>query len=234
MSSIDGPQFPGIEDGLVFAVDAGNTRCWQPNTSTSGSLTGLIFGVTGSVNNQTSGSLGKNNSFEFDGTDDWVVLEDTNIPSGDSAFTVTHWAYWNDPIVQYAAAVVYGTKATSQMVSLNTVGGDFKASFWSNEFTSTTAVSTDTWYNVALTYAGGTNGALVLYVNGVSIKTGTTTLNINFTPSVNYTKGINLGGFEDYTYDFNGNVACAYVYNRALSAAEVLTNYNRLKGRFGL
>ena len=109
-----------ITDGLVFAVDAGNTRCWQPNTSTSGSLTGLIFGVTGSVNNQTSGSLGKNNSFEFDGTDDWVVLEDTNIPSGDSAFTVTHWAYWNNPIVQYAPAVVYGTKAASQMVSLNT------------------------------------------------------------------------------------------------------------------
>ena len=229
MASYDGPS-PIVTDGLVFAVDAGNTRCWQPNTSTSGSLTGLIFEVTGSVNNQTSGSLGKNNSFEFDGTDDWVVLEDTNIPSGDSAFTVTHWAYWNDPIAQYAPAVIYGTASPSKWVSLNTAAGDFKASFYSNEFQSTTDVDVETWYNVALTYAGGTNGALVLYVNGVSIKTGTTTLNI----TLGGTGGINLGGYEGYTYDFNGNVACAYVYNRALSQAEITQNYNSQKARFGL
>ena len=33
---------------------------------------------------------------------------------------------------------------------------------------------------------------------------------------------------------FNGNLAIARVYNRALTAAEVLQNYNAQKGRFGL
>jgi len=33
---------------------------------------------------------------------------------------------------------------------------------------------------------------------------------------------------------YNGNLACISIYNRALSAEEVLHNYNALKGRFGL
>ena len=32
----------------------------------------------------------------------------------------------------------------------------------------------------------------------------------------------------------NGNVAVTQIYNRALTAAEVLQNYNAQKGRFGL
>jgi hypothetical protein len=32
----------------------------------------------------------------------------------------------------------------------------------------------------------------------------------------------------------SGNVAIARIYNRALTAAEVLQNYNALKSRFGL
>ena len=33
---------------------------------------------------------------------------------------------------------------------------------------------------------------------------------------------------------FNGRIAIVQAYNRALTAAEVLQNYNALKSRFGL
>ena len=33
---------------------------------------------------------------------------------------------------------------------------------------------------------------------------------------------------------FPGRIAKAEIYNRALSAAEIKSNYNQLKGRFGL
>jgi hypothetical protein len=33
---------------------------------------------------------------------------------------------------------------------------------------------------------------------------------------------------------FEGSIAQTFVYNRAISASEVLQNYNALKGRFGL
>ena len=36
------------------------------------------------------------------------------------------------------------------------------------------------------------------------------------------------------TYAFLGDIANIHIYNRALSANEVLHNYNALKGRFGL
>jgi hypothetical protein len=34
--------------------------------------------------------------------------------------------------------------------------------------------------------------------------------------------------------NFGGEIACVQIYNRALSASEVLFNYNGLKSRFGL
>ena len=36
------------------------------------------------------------------------------------------------------------------------------------------------------------------------------------------------------TFDFDGSIACIHLYDRPLSANEVLHNYNALKGRFGL
>ena len=38
----------------------------------------------------------------------------------------------------------------------------------------------------------------------------------------------------DRMEDWRGKIALVRIYNRALSAAEVLQNYNALKGRFGL
>jgi len=47
-----------------------------------------------------------------------------------------------------------------------------------------------------------------------------------------------IGGsytYENTTdYPFGGNIAITRIYNKALTAAEVLQNYNALKGRFGL
>ena len=43
-------------------------------------------------------------------------------------------------------------------------------------------------------------------------------------------------GFQNFSSGryFNGQIGPILIYNRALSASEVLQNYNRLKGRFGL
>ena len=41
-------------------------------------------------------------------------------------------------------------------------------------------------------------------------------------------------GYSSFQRHLNGNIYNASIYNRALSASEVLQNYNALKGRFGL
>ena len=49
-------------------------------------------------------------------------------------------------------------------------------------------------------------------------------------------KGIGVyGGFSGSRgYYYNGSIANVQIYNRALSAAEILQNYNATKWRFGL
>ena len=41
-----------------------------------------------------------------------------------------------------------------------------------------------------------------------------------------------IGAYYSNVYTFNGNIGPAQIYNRALSANELLHNYNALKGRF--
>jgi hypothetical protein len=45
-------------------------------------------------------------------------------------------------------------------------------------------------------------------------------------------KILNIGSW--WVFDYNGALGPLHIYNRALSANEVLHNYNALKGRFGL
>jgi hypothetical protein len=44
----------------------------------------------------------------------------------------------------------------------------------------------------------------------------------------------NIGDETTPTRAYNGKIACAYFYNRVLTAAEIAQNYNTQKSRFGL
>jgi hypothetical protein len=74
---------------------------------------------------------------------------------------------------------------------------------------------------------------MLIYMNGIlatmenfdsTSLTGTIITNANF----------EVGARDGTQQPFNGSVSNATVYNRALSADEVLQNYNATKGRFGL
>ena len=80
------------------------------------------------------------------------------------------------------------------------------------------------------------NGQYIyLYVDGVL--DATTDLGAGY-GSVDYTSdgGLYMGGLwhvGDYvSHNWNGNLALAHIYTRALSADEVSQNYHALKGRF--
>ena len=89
-----------------------------------------------------------------------------------------------------------------------------------------TSLITGTWYNLAVTF-NSTSG-WVLYINGqqkitssdVSIFTGTGNIQL-----------ASFGGAGNF---FSGEIAHALVYNKTLTASEILQNFNSLKTRFGL
>jgi hypothetical protein len=73
-----------------------------------------------------------------------------------------------------------------------------------------------------------TSTTLSGYFNG--IKFGVTTSYIASGTTSNFSIGSYVGPFG--TQVFNGNIANVQIYNRELTAQEVLQNYNALKSRF--
>ena len=84
-------------------------------------------------------------------------------------------------------------------------------------------------HHVAVTYDGITQR---MYQNGVIVNTINTTLGIGNPPSYNLVIG--ALGHAPATYNLNGNIYLARIYNRALSSEEILQNFNTTKKRFGL
>ena len=48
------------------------------------------------------------------------------------------------------------------------------------------------------------------------------------------TAALNIGNRDNNDRHLDGDVGCARLYNRALSAAEVLQNFNAQRARFGI
>jgi hypothetical protein len=114
------------------------------------------------------------------------------------------------------------------------VAGTLKFSVWSGNvqnLSSTIPTPLNAWYYIGFTYNGTT---LVGYVNGASAVTSGTISRATPGASLFYAiasiDGTNLG---DGTYS-NMRFGGMQVYNTALSSADVLTNYNAQKSRFGL
>jgi hypothetical protein len=86
-------------------------------------------------------------------------------------------------------------------------------------------LSTSTWYYQGFTLAA--NGDLGIYANGSLIETKTGN-GLGSRPTSEFSIGcVNQNHFV------NGNIAAVHLYDRTLTTAEVLYNYNAQKARFG-
>ena len=87
-------------------------------------------------------------------------------------------------------------------------------------------LSTGTWYNIVQTYDGSLNS---IYINGILSKSVGANGSISTTTTY-------LGIFSDPTVGSNtsGEVSIFSMYKRALSAAEISTNFNALRGRYNV
>ena len=239
MATTDGP-LPIITNGLIFAIDAGNTRCFIQGAST---CKDLIQGSTGTLVNQTTYSPEGGGSWEFDGTTDDVDFGDSVPIVADleynSSFTFMQW-HNQDSIGEYNGLLSRAQsggnyRGISQTINnLNVYNAQLINTLSNRCNKSTTATfAAGTWYHTGFTYDGSTNASgLKLYVNGVEAATTTITDNLGS----NTIKGFDLvlGDRDGGGLDMDGKSTLALVYNRTLTASEVLQNYNAQKSRFGL
>lgn len=124
----------------------------------------------------------------------------------------------------FSGGAVYGLRANDNSYFYAMICyDDLSAS--QNQLQSTTNITNGVWYHIASTFDSNYNWKL--FINGVLDKSTTLTA----VPFQNNSQ-INIGtGDNRYT---NGNISSVKIYNRALTAAEVLQNYNALRGRFGV
>ena len=240
MATEGGPSI--VEDGLIFSLDPANIKSY-PGSGTS--CTELSSNrSSGTLENGVSFDSGNQGSFVFDGTDDRIAMSDNLMSSLGVSSGI-------DNDVPYSMEAVFkidtnptgvGTSGYSLMGHAS--GGGIGLQVFddpgiyinfgyrgnSNYSFPQQVISTSTWYHVICTRpSGGSSVTIRCYINGSEI--GSTSIGLR----VDYTTGeFQVGDAESRIGNLDGNIALARVYNKELSASEVLQNYNAVKGRFGL
>ena len=210
------------KDGLVLALDPASPKSY-PGTGNT------WFDLSGNSNDTTlynSPTYTNNNvhTFNFDEVDNYAKVNNTSILSTTS----------------YTKMIAFRPESsTSNMVS---GGNNSQHAFWMS------STSTDIhaghngvwdivgyspgsmlnqWWVGAVTFS--TTTGWVLYLNGEQVDTSTATT--TYTGTANE---VRIGAYNDAENLFDGDISNVYVYNKVLSASEILQNYNAIKSRFGL
>jgi hypothetical protein len=219
-----------IKRGLTLHLDAATTGSYPGSGTNWYDLSGNLYNGT-----LTNGPTFSGNYVSFDGVDDYVTMGTaTDFATYTSGFTIDLWVYptsaatfssifssaWGTSGTQWQVYVWYNTSAQ--------FGTTQRYSGTQNDFNTSNIFPINNWYNVTVT---SNNTTCYIYVNGVS-QISNSTGQIN---NQDATREVRLGGFKNYSSaQYTGRISNCKVYNRPLTSAEVLQNYNIQKGRYGL
>jgi hypothetical protein len=223
-----------VTDGLVLNLDAGFTPSYSRSGTTWYNLSGTNNGTL------TNGPIFSGDSIVFDGVDDRVDCSSNNLSSGNSPFSVTAWVNTN----LTTRELLFGLDDKSHLdINAFQVNGTTISFHRFNSFVMyapTGSFTTGEVQHVAWTYNGTTmnESNAKMYINGVLLTNYLFSYNVG---PFNYDFNTNINNFISNKYtnyssasQYTGNLYGLQLYNRALSDAEVLQNYNAQKGRFGL
>jgi hypothetical protein len=223
-----------VSSGLMLYLDAANKKSYRGSGNTWFDLTtnrrnATLFN-TPSFSNVNGGTLSfSDTSFQY-----------ATIPNIGSLtnFSIESWARTNKSLTGKVTTIVtnqydlvsnlnYSLGTNNAAASYNMTFGFFNGA-WRN--VTGFDMTINTWYHMIGTYNGS---SVILYVNGVA---GT---------PLSYVGTATSGGeiriarrWDDVAnnaaYFFSGDIPVVKIYNRALSASEVLQNFNATRNRFGI
>ena len=202
-----------VTNGLVMYVDAANVKSYPGSGTTWSDMSGN--GNNGTLVN--SPVLGANGgSLQFNGSTQYMTSAFAT--TSGQALTVLGWLYSNETTATYRN--FFDSVTQRPMIWWNTSGQiEFDAAYYT-----TTVVYRNQWVYVALSKPAGSSAASY-YVNGSLVGTGTAYTIPALTPT-----WLNRASGQTWT----GNCSNIKIYNRALTAVEVLQNFNALRGRYGI
>jgi hypothetical protein len=237
MATQDGPDKIVI-DGLIFAGDAGNDRCYKRYATSMVDISPAPYSnYSGSVSGKATGSLGpdQQGSWYFQGSsntgvgvthhNDRVLLNyDFGIPE-----TIT-FSWWMHPIA-FVTRTMFNSAPDLSAFSDQKLEIHFEQSGLvnyhrngANERSSLTAPINEWSHWVCAQDASG--GTVNIYKNGI-FDVGRTCGSTSKDAQSSFLIG------DGHYGCFRGYLACVFIYNKQLSALEVKQNYNAHKSRFG-
>jgi len=229
-----------IADGLVFNMDPAN-RASYPKTGTT--VTDTIGNQVGTLSSSPIFDPSEGEGvFDYDGTDN-IDIPITSILQIINNFTYSFWVKtsggagsnsegtfisnqfsWQTSgyvIGTYSGKIqVFGSDGSSVYYDASTMRGIGDNNITDNQ-----------WHHIAVKFASGVTKVYIdgsLPTNGSGeFTSGATSISYDNTTIFRIGQAATGGN-----YGHIGKIGPCQVYNRALSASEILHNYNTLKGRF--
>jgi len=234
-----------VTNGLVLYLDASDRTSYVSGSTVWRDLSG---GLTGSLINGPTFNSGDGGSIVFDGSNDYANLGSITPISlqGNPIFTVDGWFKSTGDWINGATWGIGGGDGNPNRSGINTYNWNSITSEICIDLWGTTTIGTGQSYSTAswkhivwVRRASAFSTANIsIWINGIEYTgdsltyrrgSGTSTPNINNT-------GLVLGRAGLSTNNYYGKpiISNFKIYNRALSAQEVLQNFNAQRQRFNI
>ncbi len=214
-----------VSEGLVLCLDAGNAKSYPGSGTTWTDLSSNR--KIGTLTNGPTYNSSNGGSIFFDGSNDYVNVSDFNVNHGTGNFSYSCWAYllakpavgtfFENGVYTSGILIRYETNGV-RIWAMNTQYSVFNFD-----------PSLSTWNHLTFVRDGNN---MLFYLNGKFSQTMSFGTNVNVNPSPAH---LFIGTSQHSTNQcFNGRLNLVMVYTAALTASQVLQNFNAHRGRFGL
>ncbi len=229
-----------VSNGLVLCLDAANKRSYPGTGTTWTDLSGNSN--NGTLTNGPTFSAGNMGSISFDGTNDYIdTANSTGLNFTNTTGTISFWfktsaSTANGPIMisknmdaTGGWAISMESSAIPYFETKNSGGGATAFYRYVNK-----VCNDGIWHNVVAVFTTSTtvivNNTASMYLDGVLANGAQTQLTVY---GGNTAGTVQIARRSSGNY-YNGNISSLQIYNRGLTASEILQNYNAVKSRFGL
>ena len=224
-----------VTDGLVLCLDPANRKCFDRSSTTINDL--ATNGRTATLINGTAFDGASAGSFSFDGTDDYMSITAPH-PQHE---TLIVWAKSNTENWNKYGWISSSRRENGHVIHpwqnsklvrfyIANASASSNANFDANSNNSLAYTPSDITVPIMYTFTVESDTLRKMYINGSFVQQNTSTITRASSPTAQeWFFGLDHYGGSRYG---NGHIYMVLNYNRALTADEILQNYNALKGRF--
>ncbi len=225
------PNITSTSDNLVLHYNPSMSESY------SGTGTSLIDLAGNGLNGTMSNITFANPAFTFNGTSSQVNIPDNALlEPGTGSWTIEVWMKPNNITGTVIGKYSNGGAGVNISYALRLIGGNaIRADFSNGSGVITTdnyVIRANNWVHMVYVW-DRTNNFIYTYANGVLIQSKA---NSSVTSILNTSTNLYLGSYNggEYSQYYDGQLGIVRMYKRALTATEVLKNYDGSKSLYGV